>query len=137
MRRLFERSGVLFLVGGVVNTAFSYGIYLLLNLFFGYHFAYFIAYVLGIAFSYWLNAKFVFRVVLSWRGFFAYPLVYVVQYAASAALLAGLVEHRVIGESLAPLLVTALTVPLTYLLSRYVLRRTSGSSSATAGRGRP
>lgn len=114
-----------FLLGGVVNTAFSYAVYLALNTILAYQVAYFIAYALGVVFSYWFNAIVVFRVSLSWKGLLSYPVVYVVQYVVSAFLLGGLVEFAGIVESLAPLVVAIVMVPVTYVMSKFVLERTS------------
>ena len=110
-----------FLLGGGVNTAFSYAVYLALNTIFAYQLAYFIAYALGVVFAYWFNALVVFRVPLSWKGLFSYPVVYVIQYLAAAFLLGGLVERAGIVESLAPLVVAIVMVPVTYVMSKLVL----------------
>lgn len=112
-----------FLMGGGINTAFTYVMYLLLIKVLSYQIAYFIAYAVGILFSYWFNAKFVFRVRLSWTGLAAYPVVYLVQYVASALLLVGFVRSAGVSEHFAPLIVTVVMVPLTYLISKLVLRR--------------
>jgi putative flippase GtrA len=114
-----------FLIGGGINTIFTYGLYLLLNRLMGYQAAYFIAYFVGVIFSYWFNSTIVFRISLSWKGFFFYPIVYVVQYVASALLLGGLVEIADISMVLAPLVVTVVMVPLTYVMSQIVLSRAS------------
>lgn len=110
-----------FLVGGGANTALTYALYLALNTVLAYQLAYFIAYALGIVFAYWFNAVVVFHVPLSWRGLFSYPAVYAVQYLASAFMLGGLVELAGIGESLAPLVVAIVMVPVTYVMSKSVL----------------
>jgi putative flippase GtrA len=60
-----------FLLGGGINTAFSYAVYLALNTIMTYQFAYFIAYTLGVVFAYWFNSGVVFRVPQSWKGLFA------------------------------------------------------------------
>lgn len=119
-----ERTGrwLRFFLGGGANTAFTYTVYVALNSMLAYQFAYFIAYALGIGFSYWFNAKFVFRVPLSLRGLVSYPVVYLAQYVLSALLLGILVEGVGIEETFAPLLVTVALVPITYLLSRTVLK---------------
>jgi len=114
-----------FIIGGGINTAFTYGFYLMLNTLLGYQMAYFLAYAMGVIFSYWFNAVVVFRVPLSWKGLFSYPIVYVIQYAASALLLGGLVEIAGVSMVLAPLAVTVVMVPLTYAMSRIVLSRVS------------
>jgi putative flippase GtrA len=110
-----------FIVGGGINTGFTYIAYICFNFFLNYQASYLIAYALGVVFSYWLNARFVFCVSVSWRGLFSYPIVYVVQYALSALILAGLVDQFKISESIAPLLVVGLTIPVTYIMSKFLI----------------
>jgi putative flippase GtrA len=114
-----------FLLGGGINTAFTYGLYIALNLVMGYQWAYLLAYALGVVFAYWFNAVMVFKVPLSWKGVVSYPLVYVIQYGASALLLGALVEMGPVNETLAPLIITVGMVPLTYVLSKLLLRTSS------------
>lgn len=118
-----------FVVGGGMNTGFSYLIYLLGGLVFSYQVAYFIAYVSGVIFSYWFNARFVFHVLLSWKGLLSYPLVYLVQYLVSALLLGGAVEYFGINKYIAPLAITLITLPLTYCMSKLLLGAGKSSSS--------
>lgn len=87
--------------------------------------SYLLAYTSGIVFSYWFNTVIVFHLPLSWKGLFSYPIVYVIQYAASALLLGGLVEIAGFSMALAPLVVTVVMVPLTYVMSQIVLSRVS------------
>lgn len=110
-----------FVVGGGANTLATYLVYIALSSAMSYQLAYLLAYGMGVAFAYWLNAVWVFRVPLSWRGLFAYPLVYVIQYGASAVFLGALVEVARVDKKLAPLIVAACMVPLTYVASRAVL----------------
>lgn len=112
-----------FLLVGLVNTGFSYAIYLLFQLSLTYQLAYFLAYIAGMLFSYVVNSLFVFYVPLSWKRLLAFPLVYVVQYVSGALLLGMLVEILSISKTLAPLISTVALLPLTYLLSRMVLLR--------------
>jgi putative flippase GtrA len=125
---IFSRSSVQqwgrFLLGGGINTFVTYALYLAFKLAVGYQFAYLAAYVIGIVFSYWFNSRLVFKVPLSWTKFLSYPIVYVFQYCASALLLHGLVEFAEINVSFAPLMVTAAMVPLTYVTSKLILKRT-------------
>lgn len=116
---------LLFLVGGGLNTSLTYGLYLGLCRFLDYQAAYFIAYVLGIVFSYLFNARLVFGQAWSWRGLFAYPLVYLVQYLLSAGALGVMVEWLHIPKLYAPLVVTAAMIPVTYVMSKVVLQVTA------------
>lgn len=111
-----------FLAGGLLNTGLTYSLYFLLQKLFFYQLAYAIAYATGIVFSYWFNARIVFRTPLSWKGLMTYPLVYVVQYGSSALLLGIFIERLGIPPALAPLLVLVLMIPLTFFLSRWILR---------------
>ena len=114
-----------FLLGGCANAAFTYGAYLALIHVIEYQWAYFIVYVLGIIFAYCFNASLVFKVPLSWKGLLAYPLVYVIQYVVSAFSLGALVEILGVSETLAPLLILIAMVPVTYAMSKLVIRFTS------------
>lgn len=113
---------VRFLAGGAINTGFTYGIYYVLQKFIFYQISYAISYVLGILFSYWFNASFVFKTPLSWKGLFTYPLVYIVQYLVSALFLGAFIELVGIPPEIGPLLVLILMIPLTFFMSRLVLR---------------
>jgi len=112
-----------FIVGGGINTGFTYLVYLGMNVFLSYQVAYFVAYAIGVVFSYWFNARVVFCVPLSWRGLFSYPIVYLVQYVFSAFLLGGLIRFFNMREEVAPLVVAVAMIPFTYSMSKLVLRR--------------
>lgn len=119
-----------FAAGGGINTLFTYAGYLFLQVWLPYQVAFLLAYILGIAFSYLYNAKLVFRVPVTWRGLITFPLVYVVQYAVATVLLGLLVEIAHVDVRLAPLIIVAVTLPLTYGLSKCVLARTAPGPQA-------
>jgi putative flippase GtrA len=109
---------VRYLVVGGANTAASYAVYLGLLLVMPYGWAYTIAFVAGIGVAYLLQSRFVFDAGVSWRTFFAFPLVYVVQYAVGALALRVLVETGVLSRELALFAVLVVTVPIGFVLSR-------------------
>jgi putative flippase GtrA len=111
-----------FLVVGVINTTVSYGAYLLLLQWFPYKVAYAISYILGIAISYLLSTFFVFRQPLRARAALRYPLVYLAQFLLGLVLLQVFVEFLGAPVWLAPLFVTALTIPCTFVMSRMIVR---------------
>jgi putative flippase GtrA len=111
-----------FIIAGAANTVATYGVYLALLPLFNYAVAYSIAFVAGIVLSYLLNTRFVFRVTGSMRRFAVYPLVYVAQYLAGLGVLQAAVALFNVPENLALLASIAVTVPLTFLLSRLVLK---------------
>jgi putative flippase GtrA len=65
---------------------------------------------------------------MSLRRLLKFSLVYVSQYIASALLLWLLVVQIDMNQAIAPLIVTAVLLPLTFLLSRFVLSRPTGGS---------
>ncbi|WP_241668500.1 GtrA family protein [Pseudomonas sp. Sample_22] len=113
---------ILFLIGGGLNTALTYGIYLLLNLIINYQVSYVVAYLSGILFSYLFNSQIVFKLKKTWKGLLIYPSVYLIQYLISAALLHILVESFGLPKEVAPLLIIVALLPVTYILSKTVLR---------------
>ena len=62
-----------------------------------------------------------FRQAGSLKKIVRYPLVYLVQYAVGAIVLELLVRHAGVSVPLAPLVVVVLTLPLTFMLSKFVL----------------
>ena len=71
-----------FVVSGGVNTLVGYGVYLWLHQSTNYSTAYTLTYLFGIAFSYYLNSRFVFHQPLHWKKAIQYPVVYIVASAA-------------------------------------------------------
>lgn len=111
-----------FLIGAALNIIVGYGSYLLLLQWLNYVPAYALAYTIGIAVSYVFNAMVVFRQPLRIRAALSYPLVYILQFLLGLVLLKILVETIHIPVWLGPLAVSALTLPVTFLLSRFIVR---------------
>lgn len=112
-----------FLVAGGVNTIVAYATYLVLLHWMRYEVAYAIGYTVGIIVSYVLNALFVFRQPMHARSATRFPLVYVAQFLASLLLLRFAVEVLGIPRWLALAASIAVTMPMTFLLSRWIIRR--------------
>jgi putative flippase GtrA len=129
-RRREARSFARYLVAGVVNTIASYGLFVALELVLPYLAAYAVAYVAGIALSYVLNTRMVFRVPQRWSTFIRFPVVYLVQFLVGSTAMVILVEAFGIDPRIAALLALIVTVPVTYLAARYVLRRPPAESDA-------
>lgn len=113
---------VRFLLVGATNTLLSYLLYLLLLTFLNYLPAYSIAYCAGIVLSYFLNVHFVFKKRVSLASFLKFPVVYVIQYALGAVILWVLVGKAGISPPLAMIGVIIITIPVTFLASRFVLK---------------
>lgn len=121
----FSGEALRFLLAGTANTAITYGIYLLGLLVLPYRVAYTLAYALGIVLGYALNTWFVFRAPFSWRRMLAYPMVYLLQYGLGILCLSVLVERQWVSKQLAPLIVVVVTLPVTFLASRLLIKGTS------------
>ncbi len=120
------REGARFLLAGTLNTVATYAVYLLLLPVLGYTLAYSVAFVLGIFIAYAMNSRFVFRVSASVRTFALFPLVYVAQYVVGIAALRIAVVEFGVEQKYALVASIMLTIPMTFLLSRLLLKRRSG-----------
>jgi putative flippase GtrA len=111
-----------FLIGGVLNLLVGYGGYLLLLIWMRYEAAYVTSYIFSVCVSYVFSALVVFRQPLRARSALFYPLVYFIQFLLGFILLRVLVEVLHMPIWAAPLLVSILTIPVTFLMSRIVVR---------------
>lgn len=112
-----------FLLSGGFNTVVTYMLYLLLELVLDYRASYTTAFIAGIALAYWLNRIYVFRVKGSRTAATLFPLVYLAQYSTGLMMVSLWVEILGFNARLAPLAAIAVTIPLTYILSRWVFLR--------------
>lgn len=111
-----------FLIGGIANTAFSYGLYLILLNFMAAVPAYTLSFSIGIFSGYAINTYFVFRARWSWRRFATFPTVHIVNYAIGAVILWFAVHKLSVDEKIAPVLSICSTIPINYLLSRKIVK---------------
>lgn len=124
-QRLIRRESFLFLVVGGINTLLNYVFYLVCLLFFSYTVSFTISYVTGLVMAYCLNSLFVFKERMRLSSFLRYPIVYVVQYLIGITLLYLIVEILHISPLVAPWIIIIVTIPVTFRLSRYIIRRES------------
>jgi putative flippase GtrA len=110
-----------FLLGGAANTAATYALFVGLSFALPPQVAYTISYVAGIGLSYLINTFLVFRARASLRSALQFPVVYLVQYILGLVLLTLLTRVQ-LDSRLAMLLVIALNIPVTFVLTRFVMR---------------
>ncbi|MBN8947059.1 MAG: GtrA family protein [Rhodanobacter sp.] len=110
---------VRFLISGGLNTVATYAMYLAMLQVTSYQIAYTIAYIFGIIVAFAINRFFVFGGHRGWRSIVYFPFVYLAQYLVSLAILWFWVSILHLPQELAPLISIALTLPLTFLLSRF------------------
>lgn len=123
MTATIHREAVRFLVAGGINTALTYAIYLALLHLLHYAVAYTTAYVAGIALAYLLSTYYVFQVRQNTRHALLFPLIYVVQYLLGVVILQIAVKTFSVSPKFAMLVSIAITVPITFGLSRLLLKR--------------
>jgi putative flippase GtrA len=111
-----------FIVSRGVCAIFSYGLYLALLLVVRYEIAYVVSYAAGIALAYFVSSRFVFQVAMSPRSAARFPLVYLAQFVVSFVLLRIAVQLVHIPPSIAYAIAVAVTIPLTFSLSRWIMR---------------
>lgn len=124
MKRVLTREALRFVIAGAVNNVTTLLLYWALLLVVPYWLAYSIVYVTGIAQAYWLNTRLVFRVKPTRHTAIAYPLIYVVQYLLGLLVLRSAVEILRWPQGVAIFLSIAVSMPVTFVLSRMLLKST-------------
>lgn len=117
-----------FMFVGVINSALTYILYVLMNLILAYQAAYTISFAAGILLSAQLNARFTFKTTLTAGRLFKFGVVYIFNYCLGLALLVVCVDFFRWHEAVAPVAVLAVTVPVGFLGSKFILTKKSMAS---------
>lgn len=120
--KLLNKEFLKFVISGGINTLTTYLVYLLLLLFINYSLSYTLSYVSGIFLSYYLNTVFVFKEKISFIKFLKFPVVYLTQYLINIFMMYVLVEHLGLSTKIVPLIVIVITIPVTYVLSKLIIK---------------
>lgn len=112
-----------FLVAGASNTLLTYALYLLLLGTLGHRLAYGVAYAAGIVLAYVLGRGFVFKRHAGWRTVLLTPLIYLLQFCVGLLVVELWVTVLGLRAEFAPLAAVAVTLPLTFVLSRWAFVR--------------
>lgn len=126
LRILLNSAPIRFILAGALNTTSTYGLYLFLIHVTDYRLAYSISYIIGIAFAYILNIKFVFRAQGTLWKASLYPLIYLIQYSVGLGLLSIAVNKLFIAEKWAIFAAILGNIPLGYILNKILLQGISG-----------
>lgn len=110
-----------FLKIGASNTLFSYIVFTISLQFFNYNISYTVSFFFTIILSYFLNSMYVFKQKLSVKKFIKFPLVYVVQYIFGVFILNLLNIFFQTSNYINMLIVTILSIPLTFMLSKKII----------------
>ena len=122
---LFRRIGIApqfggFLLSGALNTVITILVYEGLILVLHYAWAYAISFLTGFIYSTAVNGKYVFRTGISLGKAAAYFLVFLANMLVGLWVMRVLIGSFGVNQALAPFLAIAITLPLNFLLSRYV-----------------
>lgn len=110
-----------FAVVGVVNTAVYYGLYLGLRAAIPYLAAHLIAIFIAMVGSFFLNCYWTFQTLPTWRKFALFPFTNATNYVVTTLGVFVLVEWFGVDERWAPLIAAVAAIPITFVLSRWVL----------------
>ncbi|MFF8427448.1 GtrA family protein [Streptomyces sp. NPDC016566] len=116
-----KRQIVTFAAVGVINTATYYCLYLLFLAWLPYLAAHILAFLLSMIGSFFLNARFTYRTRPTWRKFLLFPLTNVTNFLITTAGVYVIVDVLHAGSRFAPLLASAAAIPVTFVVSRWVM----------------
>jgi putative flippase GtrA len=118
---LLSRQMVTFAVIGVVNTGTYYGAYLLLLTRFPYLLAHVLATAISLTGSFFLNARFTYRIRPTLRKFLLFPLTNAANFLITTAGVYVLVDLLHFSSRFAPLLASLAAIPVTFVVSRRIM----------------
>ena len=116
-----------FALVGVVNTATYYGLYLLFLNLLPYLSAHILAFALSMTGSFFLNARFTYRTRPTWRKFLLFPLMNATNFLLTTAGVYVIVDVLHAGNRFAPLLASGAAIPVTFVVSRSIMLRGTGT----------
>lgn len=110
-----------FTIVGVISTGIHYGFYYLLNLVMNVNIAYTIGYVIAWCCNFYLSAHFTFKSETSVKRGIGFAISHGINYVLHMVLL-NLFLWLGLSETLAPIPVYCIAVPVNFILVRYVFR---------------
>lgn len=110
-----------FAIVGVISTGIHYGVYYLLNLVMNVNIAYTIGYVIAWCCNFYLSAHFTFKSETSVKRGMGFAISHGINYVLHMVLL-NLFMWLGLSETLAPIPVYCIAVPVNFILVRYVFK---------------
>lgn len=117
-----KREIVRFVVTGSLATVIHYGIYYLLMNFINTSIAFTIGYLLSFIFNYFMSARFTFRKKTTAKNGIGFCGAHAFNYLLQVALL-NVFLHLGVQKGLAPIPVYAISIPVNFLVVRFVFSR--------------
>ncbi|GAB1330652.1 GtrA family protein [Streptomyces sp. NPDC093260] len=121
LARPVARQILTFAVVGVVNTLTYYLLYLLFLTRLPYLAAHVLAFAISMVGSFFLNARFTYRIRPTWRKFLLFPLTNATNFVITTAGVYVIVDVLHAGSRFAPLLASAAAIPVTFVVSRMIM----------------
>lgn len=119
-----------FIIIGIINTLNYYLLYtLLIYLEFNYMYSHIIAFIISLIISYFLNCYFVYHTKPTMIKFLKFPLTQLFNMSCQTLLLYLLVDKMHISELYAPIAALIITVPVTYIITSYILEDDKGDKN--------
>ncbi|MFF5663196.1 GtrA family protein [Streptomyces griseofuscus] len=118
---MIARQIITFAVVGVLNTAVYYGLYLLFLTWLPYLASHVLAFALSMVGSFFLNARFTYRIRPTWRKFLLFPLTNAANFVITTVGVYVIVDVLGAGSRFAPLLASAAAIPITFVVSRWIM----------------
>ena len=122
MKTIISSEFFRFVIVGVIATAIHYGVYLLLDRVIPANPAYAVGYIISFFCNFFLSSRFTFKKKASVKKGVGFGLSHLVNFLLHMLLL-NLFLHLGIRESLAPIPVYCICVPVNFLLVRFVFNR--------------
>ena len=110
-----------FLLSGGFNTLVTWSVYVFLLKFVSYSWSYTLAFILGVLLGYIFNRYFVFQKTGISRALFWVVLIYLLQYLLGLIFVILWAKFFPSLVVFAPLIATALILPITYTLNSFVI----------------
>ncbi|HAR3802258.1 TPA: flippase GtxA [Staphylococcus aureus] len=113
-----------FIIVGGINTLNYYVVYLLLLklLHIEYMISHITVFLVAFVISYYLNCYFVYRVKPTWRKFISFPITQIVNVSLQTVLLYVFVSWLNLPAEIAPFAGLVITIPITFVLSKWILK---------------
>ncbi|OEL04267.1 GtrA family protein [Staphylococcus casei] len=113
-----------FVIVGGINTLDYYIIYLFLLKILGLNYlvSHISGFIVSFIISYYLNCYFVYKVTPTWRKFIQFPLTQVINMGTQTVLLYIFVQWLHVSSVVAPFVGLIITIPITFVLSKYILK---------------
>lgn len=113
-----------FVIVGGINTFNYYVVYLLLLKVLNVHYlvSHITGFIVALIISYYLNCYFVYKVQPTLRKFLQFPITQLVNVGMQTLLLFIFVRFFHINSVIAPFAGLIITIPVTFILSKYILR---------------